>query len=242
MPPAEGHARSGKAGQSRGQSGLEPLEDWLTLKGPWDTGRRTQHPHLQAPLTSTACPWPHLERGEADGFQRVEAEGNAQRVLKDPGPPARQSRSPPGRGSRSHNPSPPSLLGRRSPHAVRAVLRQPEPCNPEACRGSSWRQDGRGERTWEQGRTDPSTPRPQGQREADTRWGPCPSAVAAVTRRSPDDARPGASGGRIAHLLDSNFQKYFSNDLEKLNPCPARFHTQPLGPWDTGAGAAGGRP
>lgn len=30
---------------------------------------------------------PHLESGEADGLERVEAEGDAQRILEDPGPP-----------------------------------------------------------------------------------------------------------------------------------------------------------
>ena len=85
---------------------------------------------------------PHLESGETDGFQHVETEGNAQRVLKDPGPPGRQSSGHPlGRDSaKSHDP--PAAPSSATSAAELPELSGPGPSRRWAQGGSKWQGQG----------------------------------------------------------------------------------------------------
>lgn len=64
-------------------------------RGPRQTRRRPSGRRPPQPPAALHPRGSHLESGEADGFQHIEAEGDAQCVLKDPGPPGRQSRGQP---------------------------------------------------------------------------------------------------------------------------------------------------
>lgn len=71
-------------------------------------------------------PGPHLERGEADGLERVETEGDAQRILQGPGPPEGQ------RGVRPRDGAAPGAAAQRGPalSAASAATRSGTPCPP----------------------------------------------------------------------------------------------------------------
>ena len=88
-PQAQGGQRDRKAKTippTRGRA--QSRRPWARPRGRRAAGRhRRLQPSSSAPRTQGD---PHLERGEADGLQGVEAEGDAQRVLEDPSPPGMQ--------------------------------------------------------------------------------------------------------------------------------------------------------
>lgn len=109
--------RARDAEHRRARAGLGPLEVRGGHGGSQDTA---VPPH---PPRGPTSPGSHLKSGEADGFQHVEAEGDAQRVLEDPGPPGRQSGVTAAAGAVPEASPPsllPQLLRRRVARAVRA--------------------------------------------------------------------------------------------------------------------------
>lgn len=173
------------------RAGLEPLE----ARGGHGGG-----PRDVAPPQLPVAPHPrgsHLESGEADGFQHIEAEGDAQCVLKDPGPPGRQSAvSRWGRGStESHGP----------PVAPSSATSAALSCCDDS--GTAPRRAGRV----------PSCAGHRWEPQHSTHSGVCPSPVAAFTPTS-----RGGHGG-LVQLLDSNLSsKIFFTQFRKIKLLPSQ--------------------
>lgn len=166
-------------------------------RGPRRTRRR---PLGRRPPQLPVAPHPrgsHLESGEADGFQHIEAEGDAQCVLKDPGPPGRQSAvSRWGRGStESHGP----------PVAPSSATSAALSCCDDS--GTAPRRAGRV----------PSCAGHRWEPQHSTHSGVCPSPVAAFTPTS-----RGGHGG-LVQLLDSNLSsKIFFTQFRKIKLLPSQ--------------------